>query len=76
MKIQYHSLFYNSYTHCFSNTSEGCKHIRRIVFHKASYLDDAGLEQLPLLKDSLEELQISSCGNVTEEGLRHLKQLK
>lgn len=55
---------------------KGCKHIRRIVFHKASYLDDAGLEQLPLLKDSLEELQISSCGNVTEEGLRHLKQLK
>ncbi|XP_047471285.1 ATP synthase subunit s, mitochondrial-like isoform X2 [Penaeus chinensis] len=55
---------------------KGCKHIRRIVFHKASYLDDAGLEQLPLLRDSLEELQISSCGNVTEDGLRHLKQLK
>ncbi|XP_042884882.1 ATP synthase subunit s, mitochondrial-like isoform X1 [Penaeus japonicus] len=54
----------------------GCKHIRRIVFHKSSYLDDAGLGQLPLLKDSLEELQVSSCGNVTEEGLRHLKQLK
>nr|XP_045619898.1 ATP synthase subunit s, mitochondrial-like [Procambarus clarkii] len=55
---------------------KGCKHIRRIVFHKASYLDDAGLSQLPLLCNSLKELQISSCGNVTADGLRHLGKLK
>ncbi|XP_042209084.1 ATP synthase subunit s, mitochondrial-like isoform X2 [Homarus americanus] len=53
----------------------GCKHIRRIVFHKASYLDDLGLSQLLLLQNSLKELQISSCGNVTSDGLRNLKKL-
>ncbi|XP_071527715.1 ATP synthase subunit s, mitochondrial isoform X2 [Panulirus ornatus] len=53
----------------------GCKCIRRIVFHKASYLDDAGLIQLPLLEKSLKELQISSCGNVTADGLRNIKKL-
>lgn len=54
----------------------GCKHIRRIIFHRSSYLDDAALSQLPLLKDSLKQLQISSCGNITPEGLKHLHQLK
>ncbi|KAK8735712.1 hypothetical protein OTU49_005280 [Cherax quadricarinatus] len=54
----------------------GCKHIRRIVFHKASYLDDEGLSHLPLLRDSLKDLQISSCGNVTTNGLRQLVKLK
>ncbi|XP_068212012.1 ATP synthase subunit s, mitochondrial [Palaemon carinicauda] len=54
---------------------KGCKHIKKIVFHKAIYLDDAGMALLPLLKDSLQELQVSSCGNVTPDGLRHIKQL-
>lgn len=54
---------------------KGCKHIKRIVFHKAIYLEDAGMALLPLLKDSLTELQVSSCGNVTADGLRHIKQL-
>ncbi|KAK7027366.1 ATP synthase, H transporting, mitochondrial Fo complex, subunit s (factor B) [Halocaridina rubra] len=55
---------------------KGCKRIRRIVFHKSHYLEDAALAQLTLLQDSLQELQISSCGNVSADGLRHIKKLK
>lgn len=55
---------------------KGCKHIKRMVFHKALYLEDAGMSLLPLLQESLKELQVSSCGNVTVEGLRHIKKLK
>ncbi|XP_076067372.1 ATP synthase subunit s, mitochondrial-like isoform X2 [Oratosquilla oratoria] len=55
---------------------KGCKHIRRIIFHKTSYLDDAALAYIPYLKGSLKELQISSCGNITVEGLQHLKKLE
>ncbi|CAL4199034.1 unnamed protein product, partial [Meganyctiphanes norvegica] len=53
----------------------GCKHLRRIVFHKASYLTDEALEELPVLKATLKELQITSCGNISADGLRHLKKL-
>ncbi|XP_076067364.1 ATP synthase subunit s, mitochondrial-like isoform X1 [Oratosquilla oratoria] len=59
-----------------SPDGEGCKHIRRIIFHKTSYLDDAALAYIPYLKGSLKELQISSCGNITVEGLQHLKKLE
>lgn len=34
------------------------------------------MRQLAYLKDTLEELQVSSCGNVTDEGILHLVQLK
>ncbi|XP_045121066.1 elongation factor Tu-like [Portunus trituberculatus] len=54
----------------------GCKHIRRIIFHRSTYLEDAALSQLPLLKTSLKQLQISSCGNITTEGLKYIKELE
>lgn len=53
----------------------GCKQLRRIIFHKASYLTDEALEDLVVLKDTLKEIQISSCGNISVDGLRHLKKL-
>lgn len=55
---------------------KNCKYIRRIIFHRASYLDDDALSMLSVLSPSLKQLQISACGNITAEGLRHLHQLK
>ncbi|MCL4128008.1 UNVERIFIED_CONTAM: hypothetical protein GTU68_050334 [Idotea baltica] len=54
---------------------KNCNFIRRVVFHKATYLDDESLEYLPLIKKSLKELQISSCGNISRDGLENIKKL-
>ncbi|KAK2142841.1 hypothetical protein NP493_4728g00002, partial [Ridgeia piscesae] len=40
-----------------------------------AYLEDAAIERLVLLKDSLRHLEISSCGDVTDDGLLSLGQL-
>jgi len=53
----------------------GCKYIRKIIFHKCYYIEDSALQMLEPLKQSLIDLQISSCLNVTENGLRHLTAL-
>ncbi|RXG66605.1 ATP synthase subunit s, mitochondrial [Armadillidium vulgare] len=53
-----------------------CKYIRKLVLHRAGYIDDESLSQLHFLKKSLKELQVSSCGNVSRQGLNHLKVLK
>ncbi|KAK4324946.1 hypothetical protein Pmani_004445 [Petrolisthes manimaculis] len=55
---------------------QGCKYIKKIIFHKANYMDDAALSQLPTLRDSLTHLQVSSCGNITLDGLKHIKKLE
>lgn len=47
-----------------------------MIFHKANYMDDAAMSQLPLLRDSLTHLQVSSCGNITEDGLWYIKKLE
>jgi len=54
---------------------KGLKNCEKIVFHKAHYLDDEALLQLSYLQDSLKDLQISSCGNVSTEGIMALSQL-
>ncbi|XP_037072466.1 ATP synthase subunit s, mitochondrial-like isoform X1 [Pollicipes pollicipes] len=54
----------------------GLSSLRRIRFHYCGYLDDTGLRYLEYLSHSLESLEISSCGNVTMDGLRHLAKLK
>lgn len=56
--------------------SGNCKYIRKLVLHRAGYIDDESLSQLHFLKKSLKELQVSSCGNVSRQGLNHLKVLK
>ncbi len=39
-------------------------------------MEDDAVRQLGFLKETLEELQISSCGNVTDEGILSLVQMK
>ncbi|XP_023226937.1 ATP synthase subunit s, mitochondrial-like [Centruroides sculpturatus] len=51
-------------------------YLKRIKFHNCSYLNDEGLEMLDLVKDTLQHLEITSCGNVTNKGLTPLKNLK
>lgn len=55
---------------------KGCKHIDYVLLDKCSYLQDWALPMLSYLKGSLQFLQVSSCGNITEKGLRELKVLK
>nr|XP_054758769.1 ATP synthase subunit s, mitochondrial-like [Lytechinus pictus] len=54
---------------------EGIKHLRYLKLHHCTYLQDICVSKLVLLKDSLEELQISSCGDVTDKGLATLNHL-
>lgn len=51
---------------------KGCNHIRKIIFHKCLYLEDQALEGLAPIKSSLKHLQVSSCLNITDVGLKHL----
>jgi hypothetical protein len=56
--------------------SEGCKHITHVQFHRCMYLKDEALESLSYLKDSLQDLQIISCGNITDTGVKSLHTLR
>ncbi|XP_059485123.1 ATP synthase subunit s, mitochondrial [Neocloeon triangulifer] len=53
----------------------GLTEVEKIVFHKCGYLTDDALKYLPILKNSLRHLQISSCGNITAQGLQPVKEL-
>lgn len=53
----------------------GCEKLDRIVLNECSYVTDEALDKLVLRKDSLKVLEISSCKNITDVGLRSLKQL-
>lgn len=53
----------------------GCRDIQRVVLHNAIYIDDEALRQLQFLRRSLTELQVSTNGNVTAEGLKYLAKL-
>ncbi|XP_064599575.1 ATP synthase subunit s, mitochondrial-like [Liolophura sinensis] len=55
---------------------EGLKEVKKIVLHNCGYLDDSAIELLPLVKDSLRELQISSCGDVTQRSLPSIAELQ
>ncbi|KAJ3650245.1 hypothetical protein Zmor_021943 [Zophobas morio] len=54
----------------------GCKHIRKINFHKCSYLENQALKGLSPLENSLRSLRISECMNITEKGLLYLTVLR
>uniref|UniRef100_A0A182SWY8 Uncharacterized protein n=1 Tax=Anopheles maculatus TaxID=74869 RepID=A0A182SWY8_9DIPT len=54
---------------------EGLSRLRKVVLHNCVYIDDQALYKLRYAAGTLEELQISKCGNVTDHGLLHLKQL-
>lgn len=53
----------------------GCRAIRKVILHDCGYIEDEALKHLHFLKNTLEELQVSLCGNITDNGLRHLKEL-
>lgn len=55
---------------------DGCKHIRRLRFHHCPYIDDETLMvAVQKLKDSLEDLELTSCGDITERGLASITEL-
>ncbi|XP_053667756.1 ATP synthase subunit s, mitochondrial [Anopheles marshallii] len=54
---------------------EGLTRLRKVVLHNCVYIDDQALWKLRYVANTLEEIQISKCGNVTDHGLLHLKQL-
>lgn len=49
--------------------------MKKAVFHRCGYLEDEAVRSLGYLKETLEDLQISSCGNVTDEGILTLTQM-
>lgn len=49
-----------------------CHHVRWIRLKNASYVDNEALAKLAYVKDSLEHLEVISCGNVTDKGLANL----
>lgn len=51
------------------------KYLKRIKFCKCMYLDDRALCMLPSNKDTLQHLEIISCGNVTDVGLTSVQEL-
>uniref|UniRef100_A0A671KEK4 Distal membrane arm assembly complex 2 like n=1 Tax=Sinocyclocheilus anshuiensis TaxID=1608454 RepID=A0A671KEK4_9TELE len=60
---------------------EGLEHVEEIGFNKCIYIEDACLEhlsQIKTLQDSLKNMTVVSCGNVTDKGiiaLHHLSDL-
>lgn len=54
---------------------KGLEHLKKIRFHKCGYLDDDALRQLSYVKNTLKELAIVSCGNVTDRGIISLVDL-
>ncbi|XP_075387323.1 ATP synthase subunit s, mitochondrial [Tenrec ecaudatus] len=61
---------------------EGLLHVEKIRLCKCHYIEDDCLErisQLENLRESILEMEIISCGNITDQGvitLRHLRNLK
>ncbi|XP_055545311.1 ATP synthase subunit s, mitochondrial-like [Wyeomyia smithii] len=55
---------------------KGLKHLRKIKLHKCVYLQNQALAKLILVTDTLEDLEVSSCKNISDHGLLCLKDLK
>ncbi len=55
---------------------DGCNHLHKAIFHKCGYIEDEAVEKLGYLSNTLKYLQLSSCGNVTDEGILTLVQMK
>jgi H+-transporting ATP synthase F0 complex subunit s len=54
---------------------EHTKHIRKLKLHKCNYVYDDALYHLPVLSFSLRDLQVSSCPNVTDDGILALSNI-
>lgn len=46
-----------------------------MILDKCNYLDDGALPMLSAVKDSLQHLQLSSCGDITDFGVKSLANL-
>lgn len=55
---------------------QGCTKIKKIQLKNCDCIEDNALKYLCFIKDSLRHLEIVNCKNITDEGLRHLKDLK
>ncbi|XP_058449878.1 ATP synthase subunit s, mitochondrial isoform X2 [Malaya genurostris] len=55
---------------------KGLKHLRKVKLHKCVYLEDRALAKLRIVADTLEDLEVSSCKNISDAGLLQLKDLK
>jgi len=55
---------------------DGCTEIKRVRLHHLPYFEDDTLSMLvDKLKGSLEHLELTSCGDITDRGLSHLTRL-
>jgi len=52
-----------------------CKYVEGIKFDRCHHLSNEALQQLELLKSSLESLLIFRCGNITDHGILSLATL-
>lgn len=58
---------------------DGLQHLTEIKFNKCIYIEDACLEKLSSLEniqESLDKMEVVSCGNVTDRGLIALHKLR
>ncbi|XP_060938782.1 ATP synthase subunit s, mitochondrial [Limanda limanda] len=58
---------------------DGLKHVEEMKFNKCIYIEDACLERLSSienLQESVNSMEVVSCGNVTDKGVIALHQLK
>jgi len=51
---------------------KGLKNLKKVTLNKCHYLDGAALPMLAYVKNSLEELQLSSCGNIDDSHVQSL----
>lgn len=56
--------------------SEGLRHLKRIKFLRCPYLDDICMKKLSVTKNSLQNLEVISCGNISDDGVYALSDLK
>ena len=54
---------------------KGLSHVEKIILSKDPYINDTALSQLVLVKESLRRLEVSSCVNVTDVGIKSLDNL-
>ncbi|KAH9375984.1 hypothetical protein HPB48_000627 [Haemaphysalis longicornis] len=61
--------------HIFRFFAEGLPHLKAINLTRCYYLGDRALQMLQACKESLEKVQVVSCGNVTDKGVTSLSEL-
>ncbi len=54
---------------------EHTKSIRKVKLHKCNYMQDDALYHLVVLAFSLRDLEVSSCANVTDDGILALSNM-